>query len=198
MKLTIVKLLLVTLSYGSVEGFVSNFGRAAAKSYPSISKLVHGDIAGLYMSESPSPEPSDDLSPEQDQMSSPPSPRSEPRLQGVSQSQKKMDPLVRSLTRTDPQTANAPTTTVPFLGELALDKTLFVLLPVAGFAVLGFLLSVYVALGAGDAFVALQNAAVSGRKTPIEQVSDGCRGICSSQDQDLEGLRQFMSSFSKK
>jgi hypothetical protein len=103
----------------------------------------------------------------------------------------RMDPLVQSLTRMDQDTANAPSMQIPIWGELILDRSLYVLLPVAGFAVIGFFLSVYVGLNVSDDWV-------SSVTTPAKVVvDDGCRGLCSSQDQDLEGLRTFMNRFAK-
>jgi hypothetical protein len=36
-----------------------------------------------------------------------------------------MDPLVRSLTRMDETTKNSPTTQIPLLGEVVLDRSLY-------------------------------------------------------------------------
>jgi hypothetical protein len=103
----------------------------------------------------------------------------------------RMDPLVMSLTRMDEDTANAPSMQIPIWGELILDRSLFVLVPVAGFAVIGFFLSVYVGLNVSDDWV---SSVVPSTKFVVD---DGCRGLCSSQDQDLEGLRTFMNRFAK-
>ena len=112
--------------------------------------------------------------------------------------QKQLDPLVRSLTRTDPQSADAPTVQIPPIGELVLDKSLFVLVPVASFAVLGAVLALYIGLNAGDAFAEMEQAATLGQQSTRTEVSDdSCRGLCSSQEKDLEGLRVFMSNFAK-
>lgn len=120
------------------------------------------------------------------------------RLQTIPQTRKALDPLVRSLTRLDNDSANAPTLNIPVWGELILDKSLFVLIPVAGFAIIGFFLSIYVGLNSVDAFVALEDAGKNGRRAPVETTSaEGCRGICSSQEDDLEGIRSFMSGLSK-
>ncbi|KAL7559108.1 hypothetical protein ACA910_017520 [Epithemia clementina (nom. ined.)] len=111
--------------------------------------------------------------------------------------QKQLDPLVRSLTRIDPQTAEAPAMQIPFVGELVLDRSLFVLLPVATFAVLGCFLALYIGLNAGDAFVELEQAATQGQKAAVDLSDEACRGLCSDQAQDLEELRNFMSNFGK-
>jgi hypothetical protein len=103
----------------------------------------------------------------------------------------------------DEETARADSIQVPLWGELILDKSLFVLLPIAAFGIGGFLLSLYVLLNSGDAFVsAVQENAVL-QSTPPGAVQagggdSGCRGLCSSQEQDLEGLKAYMSRFSPK
>mmetsp|Transcript_25691 Transcript_25691/g.53513 ORF Transcript_25691/g.53513 Transcript_25691/m.53513 type:complete len:214 (-) Transcript_25691:2359-3000(-) len=213
MKSVIFQLLIGTISFCVGSGFASiartcsSFVVGFRHVNPSNCQPHLGDATRsmLKMSDAPSqPTPDEDeYSPEQgDEPSLPPPPPamvSQPTsgLQPIPQTQKKLDPLLRSLTRSDdPNSANAPTMSVPLLGELVLDKSLFVLLPVAGFAVIGFFLSIYVALNSSDAFVVLEEAATQGKKDPIEVV-DGCRGICSTQEQDLEGLRQFMNSLSK-
>jgi len=118
-------------------------------------------------------------------------------LQPIPQSQKEMDPLVRSLTRMDGDAAGAQSVSVPLLGEIS-EKEL-VLIPVAAFAVIGFLFAIYIGLTSSDAFVALEDAATKGKQspTPVQINAEGCRGICSSQEKDLEGLRQFMNNFAK-
>lgn len=111
---------------------------------------------------------------------------------------KPLDPLVKSLTRMDEETANAPTMKIPLWGELVMDKSLFVLLPVATFAIVGFAFSVYVGLTSADEWVAAIPAE-SSRPVTTEQVkndNDGCRGLCSQQEKDLESLRNFMNKLS--
>jgi hypothetical protein len=109
-----------------------------------------------------------------------------------------LDPLFKAVTRMDEETANAKSIPVPLWGELILDRSLFVLLPVAAFGIGGFLLSIYVAMNSGDAF---SNAFVDGDLARVVQestpVENACRGLCSSQEDDLEGLRNFMSKFAK-
>jgi hypothetical protein len=53
---------------------------------------------------------------------------------------KRLDPLMASLTRTDPSAADVPTKNVPFLGEIPVDGSLALLIPAAGIAVIGFTL----------------------------------------------------------
>ena len=113
---------------------------------------------------------------------------------------KRLDPLVQSLTRMDAETANAKTVQVPLWGELILDRSLFLLVPAAAFAVIGFIFSFYVALNASDDWVNNSSS------TPVEStlqsqpavVNDsGCRGLCSQSEQDLEGLKNFMNRLAK-
>lgn len=111
-----------------------------------------------------------------------------------------MDPLLASLTRVDQATTdankNTPVRKLPLLGEVTMDKSLFLVLPVAAFAVLGLVSSVFVAINSQDAFAeALANNPVLQSAPPSD--ADGCRGICSSQGEDLENLRVFMNSFGK-
>ena len=102
----------------------------------------------------------------------------------------------------DAETAQADTVQVPLWGELILDRSLFVFLPIAAFGLGGVLLSLYVLANSGDAFVdALAENAVlqsappqSAAGVPVDDAS--CRGLCSSQESSLEGLRAYMSAIS--
>jgi hypothetical protein len=129
-------------------------------------------------------------------------------LSGLTRDQKRLDPLVASLTRMDDDTINAPRTNVPLWGELILDRSLLVLLPVAAFAVVGFALSVYVGVNAQDDFV---NALVETAKQQSSQLGavppaaggvvldeSACRGLCSNQEQDLQSLKGFMESLRRQ
>ena len=111
---------------------------------------------------------------------------------------KRLDPLVASLTRNDRTDSGAPTTQVPLLGQVELDQSLFIVLPVIAFAVIGFGMSAYVALNSGDAFVEAAQSVNDALTTPKPLPDpDACRGLCSSQEQDLEGLRVFMDGLRK-
>lgn len=129
-----------------------------------------------------------DLSLQQKQQPSPPFPRAQ---------RQRLDPLLLSVTRNnDPNyDPNKPTVSVPFIGELVMDRSFFLFVPAAVFAVLGLFSSVLVLLNSGDAFVeALDKAGAmipaSMPETPMDP--NECRGICSTQEQDLEGLRSFL------
>ena len=116
---------------------------------------------------------------------------------------KRLDPLLASLTRVDPATANAPTRNVPLLGEITVAGSMTVLLPAAAIGFLGFVFSIVVAVNSSDELV----ATLSQVPEQIEQQANEkvnrvydpnvCRGLCSTQDQDLDGLRSFMESLRK-
>ena len=111
-----------------------------------------------------------------------------------------LDPLVASLTRMDEETLQAKRTNIPIWGELILDKSLMIFIPVTLFAVIGFGMSFYVALNSQDAIVdaLLDASSPEYLRGVVEPVSDGsCRGLCGSQQGDLEALRGFMSGLGK-
>lgn len=114
-------------------------------------------------------------------------------------SQKRMDPLIASLTRIDePTPGNVPTTSVPLFGEVPADGTLGLLVPAAAISVLGFIFSIVVAFNSKDAIVQeMSKVELPEMKYTETVVKEGqCRGLCSSQDDDLDGLRNFMESIS--
>lgn len=114
-----------------------------------------------------------------------------------------LDPLMDTLTRVDSATANLPTRNIPFFGEVPADGSLLVLVPAAFIAVLGFVLSIVVAINSKDAIVAtLSQVSNELSQTAVSKSSkaydDGvCRGICSSQQEDLEGLKTFLNRLKK-
>ena len=117
---------------------------------------------------------------------------------------KRLDPLMASLTRMDSSTADLPTKNIPLFGEVPVDGSLALLIPAAGIAVLGFILSIVIAVKSSDEIVGLLSqvsddlnsvAVTKSSKVYDESV---CRGICSSQQQDLEGLRGFMNGLKKE
>lgn len=107
---------------------------------------------------------------------------------------KALDPLVRSLTRMDEETKNAPTMNVPLWGELIVDKSLMVLLPAGAFAVLGLLLSINVALNSQDKFFDPNPVPPPPVNNKVVKSDDGCRGLCS---QDTANLENFLNSLRK-
>jgi len=109
-----------------------------------------------------------------------------------------LDPLIASLTSPGPPPKEgAETKTVPFFGEVSVDGGLLVLVPAAGIAVIGLIMSIVVAFNSRDAFVdTLASVNPPPPKTTV--VKDGCRGICSTQQDDLNDLRGFMEKISKR
>ena len=141
---------------------------------------------------------SSSTTPNSNSNSPPPTPKAKP-----------LDPLFVAVTRMDEVTVSAKTVSVPLWGELILDRSLFVLLPLVAFAVGGILLSLYVLLNSGDAMIdAVKDNAVwqstttdmstSGGITGDSSInSNACRGLCRSQEQDLEGLKAYMSKLAR-
>jgi len=115
--------------------------------------------------------------------------------------QQKMDPLIASLTRIDEGTpANVPTRQVPLFGEVPADGNLALLVPAAAIGILGFIFSIVVAFSSRDAIVKefSQVELPKMEYTPTKVVEGECRGLCSSQDEDLDGLRNFMEGISNR
>jgi hypothetical protein len=120
---------------------------------------------------------------------------------------RQLDGLMAAVTRAAPSTAatqNVKTTNLPFFGEMPVDGSLLVLGPAAVIAVVGFVMSVVVAFNAKDTFVDqlaqlsddINTAALV--KTNQGSLDGSCRGLCSSQEQQLEGMRAFMEGISTK
>ena len=161
----------------------------------------------LFVSENDddfSDEYTDSLSPQEVQAArSVPPPSPPPQPIGQNAPTKRLDPLMASLTRTDPNVANLPTRNVPFFGEVPVDGSLTVLIPAAVIAVLGFVLSIVVAFNSKDLLAStLSQVSDEISSTAIRQSNQKyddsvCRGICSSQQDDLEGLRKFMGALKK-
>lgn len=111
---------------------------------------------------------------------------------------KRIDPLIASLTRIDEPTANLPTRQVPLFGEVPADGNLALLVPAAAIGILGFIFSIVVAFNSRDSLVReLSQASLPKMEYTPTKVEEGkCRGLCSSQDEDLDGLRNFMETIS--
>jgi len=114
---------------------------------------------------------------------------------------RRVDPLIGLLTRIDePTPANVSTVQVPLFGEIPADGNLALLAPAAAISILGFIFSIVVAFNARDS-IARELSMVELPKmqyTPTVVDEGKCRGLCSSQDEDLDGLRNFMESISGK
>jgi hypothetical protein len=158
-----------------------------------ISKTGNGSPFVLYATEDASEEEKS-ATPEEAPVAARPPPPVPP---------KRLDPLMASLTRMDPDTANGPTRNLPLFGEVPVDGSLVVLVPVVVIAVIGFVASIVVASQAQDeivnAFAQIGNgiSQTASEKTNMVYDESVCRGLCSSQDQDLEGLRSFMDRLRK-
>lgn len=112
-----------------------------------------------------------------------------------------LDSLVASLTRVEPGSENTPTMKVPLLGEIPADGSIVVLAPVAVIAVLGFIMSINIAINSGDAIVQQIDQVTNVLSTPPAKkaiVSEGCRGLCSDQEQQLDNMRSFMQGFAPR
>jgi hypothetical protein len=119
----------------------------------------------------------------------------------VPQQMPRQDPLIASLTRIDgPTPENVPTTNVPFFGEIPTEGNVALLAPVAIIAVLGFLFSIVVAFTSREAIAQeFSKVQVPEMKYKATVVKEGqCRGLCSNQDKDLDGLRTFMEKISRR
>ena len=121
---------------------------------------------------------------------------------------KQLDPLLVSLTRMD-TTSTSPTKTVPLLGEIEMDGSLLVLIPAVVIAVVGFVMSLIIAFTSRDAIVDSLTqqgdnaaAAAASLANNIDTLStppfNTCRGICSSQETDLQSLKLVMDNIFKK
>lgn len=109
-----------------------------------------------------------------------------------------LDPLIASLTSPAPEPQEgAKTKSVPFFGEVSVDGGLLVLLPAAGTAVIGLILSIVVGFNARDDIVdTLEKVNPPPPKKVV--VTNTCRGICSTQDDDLNSMRSFMEKLSSR
>jgi hypothetical protein len=135
---------------------------------------------------------------ENEESAAPPAPRSPP-----TPPQKRLDPLMATLTRMDPQAQSSKTANLPFLGEVPVDGSLVVLIPATVVAIGGIILSIIVAFNSQDQIMDQINQVTdSVTKTAVQKVNqqydpNECRGLCSNQQQDLDGLRNFMEGLKK-
>lgn len=118
--------------------------------------------------------------------------------------QRRMDPLMASLTRDNSNaTPDEPTQTVPFFGEIPADGTLFLLVPAVLFASLGFIMSIVIAVKSSDQIVGSfsqvgDNVAQIVAEQPNRSYDENvCRGICSTQQDDVDGLYNFMEMITR-
>jgi hypothetical protein len=108
--------------------------------------------------------------------------------------QKRIDPLLASLTRNNPAPkVGAPTRTFPILGEVVMDKSSILIVPAVLFGVVGLLFSIYVAINSQEAFAEALKENPYLQSASSAPVGEGCRGICSNQQDDLNSLAGFMN-----
>lgn len=115
-----------------------------------------------------------------------------------------MDPLMASLTRDDSDASpDGPTQTVPIFGEIPADGTMMLLAPAVVFAVLGFITSAVIAFNSADQIVdSIAQTGESIAQTAQNRNNrvfdkDVCRGLCSSQEKDVDGMRNFMEAITR-
>eukprot|EP00532_Pseudo-nitzschia_australis_P002473 CAMPEP_0168187168 /NCGR_PEP_ID=MMETSP0139_2-20121125/14875_1 /TAXON_ID=44445 /ORGANISM="Pseudo-nitzschia australis, Strain 10249 10 AB" /LENGTH=156 /DNA_ID=CAMNT_0008109331 /DNA_START=316 /DNA_END=786 /DNA_ORIENTATION=+ len=116
--------------------------------------------------------------------------------------QRRMDPLMASLTRDNSDAEQ--TQNVPFFGEIPADGTLFLLVPATVFALLGFVLSLVIAVRSSDQIVdSFSHVGDNIAQTASERTNrvydeNKCRGFCGSpQQEDVDGLRNFMEAITR-
>jgi len=127
-----------------------------------------------------------------------PSPPLKPSASGFrGTNQRPTDPLIASLTRLDdgPPSASAGDNVRTPLGDVSAEE-FKKLAPVAGVAILGFVFSVVMTFQNLDELGSWFNVPEM-KYTPTKVVEGECRGLCSSQDESLEGMRNFMEGLRK-
>lgn len=110
---------------------------------------------------------------------------------------KRLDSLVATLTRVDPEIANVPTRDIPLFGEVPVDGTLLLLVPVTLIAVLGLVLTIYIGYDSRDLIAdEMEKITTVMSSPPVKDtvVTSGCRGLCSDQAGQLEYMRGIMES----
>jgi hypothetical protein len=88
----------------------------------------------------------------------------------------------------------------PLLGEIPADGNLALLVPAAAIGVLGFIFSIVVGFNSRDSIVQeISKVELPKMEYTPTKVDEGkCRGLCSSQEEDIEGLRNFMEGLRKE
>ena len=115
------------------------------------------------------------------------------------QQRKQLDPLIASLASPGPPPKEGTETrNVPFLGEIPVDGSLVVLVPAAAIAVIGFIMSIVVGFNARDEMVRTLESVNPPPPKAVVIDKDKCRGICSSQESDLDSMRSMMENLSKR
>jgi len=156
----------------------------SASGFSPVRSVVHSQQSASILRSTP-----DEIDEQQQQMIPPPEmnmANAPPPVQ-----QPRMDPLMASLTRIDPETAVSSETS---------EREKKLLYPALGFAAIGFFASLFMTVQSMDTISAkLQQSTEVLSQPPVmnKQYADTCRGLCSSQDQQLEDMRSFMNKFAK-
>lgn len=96
--------------------------------------------------------------------------------------------IPQQITVTGQSNRNSGSSNPLIQGEVTMDGSLLVLVPAAVIAVLGFIVSLSIALNSQDEIVSsFEFKPRNEQSVPV----DGCRGLCSSQEDDLNKLREF-------
>ena len=140
---------------------------------------------------------------EGDDGEAPPSPQTSLPKRPAQSSEEKLDPLIASLTRNDQMEGTAKSVKAPLLGEIPVDGSLIVLVPALVLGVVGFVMSINIAINSQDAIVDSLNqlsedvtAAAVAKTNSAAPLDGSCRGICTNPE-DLDGLKTFMESLKK-
>ena len=92
-----------------------------------------------------------------------------------------------------------PTNSNSALIELPIDGSIIVLLPAAIIAIFGVITSVAVFVNSGDPILSPdQSADAFERVDYSDTAATNCRGLCGSQQDDLDSMRNFMGKFAKE
>ena len=106
-----------------------------------------------------------------------------------------------SLTK-DNVSPESPTKNIPFFGEVPADGSALLIGTIV-FAILGFAYSIVVAVNSSDQIVSSLSQATNSIAQTAADRSNGvydenvCRGLCSSQENDVDGLRNFMEAITR-
>lgn len=181
-------------------------GSQRQQRYRFVGSLSQGSFHALYSSPDPDNNMSADEEENQQQEKMPPAYAPPPPTPGRNSpeavAQRRMDPLMASLTRDNSDAEQ--TQNVPFFGEIPADGTLFLLVPATVFALLGFVLSLVIAVRSSDQIVdSFSHVGDNIAQTASERTNrvydeNKCRGFCGSpQQEDVDGLRNFMEAITR-
>ena len=108
--------------------------------------------------------------------------------------------LIPSVTAVDPNIEETDNDTG---GVIPRDGSLLLLIPSLVITVVGVVAAIGIALNSGDAISQAAGEMKQGYvesfkpKPAVYEASENCRGLCSNQEEDLDGLRTFMQKISR-